>query len=152
MDSWVQPNRGEVGCGPVERAAETEAACKLLRCDVMRLGLRDDNVTQGQIEEKFLMLRKTMLIHEVYGPALHQNGNFHHNMVAMAADRVWGKAVQTYTSYRKDELYITGNIEIVPSPGELDLKAQALACYTSQLRVNRPHFDAVMGKSEWLQV
>jgi len=150
LDSYIQPNRGEVDCSASERAAETAAACDVLGCSVYRLELRDDDVTQEQIEQKFLELCKVLAITDVYGPAFHDGGNVHHNMVALAADRVWGKAVKRYTSYSRDSMHIVGDIEIAPTSEELDLKAKALACYVSQLRINRPHFDAVMGKSEWL--
>lgn len=150
MDSHIQPNRGEQGCGPEERAAETAAACAITGNEVLRLGLRDDTVTQEQIEEKFLALRDTLPITEIYGPALHAEGNVHHNMVAIAADRVWGTAVKRYTSYSRHNLYETGDVEIVPTAEELELKEKALACYVSQLRINGAHFEAVRGKSEWL--
>jgi hypothetical protein len=71
-------------------------------------------------------------------------------MVARAAVQVFGDKVRQYTTYTRTELYTRGRVEIVPTAEELDLKNRALECYVSQLRINRPHFDAVRGKSEWL--
>lgn len=152
-DSWVQPNRGEFGCSAIERANETAAACKILGCDVVRLGLRDDDVTEESIVDALLPFRRHAILDDspsvIYAPAI-QGGNVHHDMVARAAGVVFAGNVRRYTTYTKTELHTTGDIEVVPTPEEFDLKAAALACYISQLRINRPHFDAVMGKSEWL--
>jgi LmbE family N-acetylglucosaminyl deacetylase len=117
-----------------------------LRCPIIRLGLRDDDVTEEQIEQK---LRELPEPSEVYAPAL-QGGNVHHDMVHRVALKVFGKKVTQYTTYTKTELYTTGNIEIFPSANEKNIKRHALECYQSQLAINGPHFLAVVGKSEWL--
>lgn len=156
LDSWIQPNRGETGCSAAERAAETEAASKILGCRVRRLGLRDDLTDFALLLGAFKVIAKGIEesaalgeLEAVYAPAF-QGGNIHHDMVSLVADRVFGERVIHYTTYTKSDLHTAGDSEVEPTVEELGLKAQALACYPSQLRINRPHFDAVLGKSEWL--
>jgi LmbE family N-acetylglucosaminyl deacetylase len=147
LDSWIQPNRGERGCSASERAAETEAACDVLGCEVLRLGLRDDSATPEQILDRFRYLAEHA--DTVYAPAV-QGGNRHHDWVGQAAREVFGGNVIEYTTYTKTELWTRGNIEVIPTAEELEMKRRALDCYPSQWRINRPHFEAVLGKSEWL--
>ena len=151
MDSWVQPMRGEVGCDATTRAHETEAACKILGCEVERVGLHDDKATEWDIE--WALKNKYTDYDVVYAPAL-QGGNKHHDMVSNAATEVFGDKVIYYTTYTKTELWTTGELEVGPTETELALKKAALVCYASQLNLSatRPHFDAVEGKSEWLGV
>lgn len=150
LDSWIQPNRGELGCSAGERAAENAAAHAYFRCETLRLGLRDDMATTGdELADLFLELAGTLDIDTVYAPAI-QGGNRHHDWVAETALQVFGVKVRQYTTYTKTELWTTGNIEIVPTERELELKRRALDCYASQWRINRAHFEAVIGKSEWL--
>lgn len=151
LSSYIQPNRGEVGCGPIERADETKAACDVLGCEVVRLGLRDDNATEADMIKALIPFAG--IADTVYAPAM-QGGNVHHDMLARGSSFVFETSstikYRKYTTYTRTELYTTGDIEIAPTPEELELKARALACYSSQIRINRPHFDAVAGKSEWL--
>jgi hypothetical protein len=146
LDSWIQPNRGEVGCSAEDRARESLAAHSYFRVETMRLGLRDDTATEQQIIESL----KTLGDYEtVYAPAI-QGGNRHHDWVGRAAIEVFGDKVRQYTTYTRTELYTKGNIEIVPTERELEIKRRALQCFESQLRINRPHFEAVYNRSEWL--
>lgn len=154
LDSYIQPNRGEVGCSSEERAAETAEACKALGCEVVRLGIRDDLDTGKMAIELIEALMKIRAQYEPSGvyapqPFMWDEGNNHHTLVGVAAQSVF-KRVRLYTTYRKTALYTTGDIEIVPTPEELEMKAKALDCYKSQLRINKAHFEAVKGKSEWL--
>jgi hypothetical protein len=146
LDSWIQPNRGEVGCSARERARETLCAHAYFRVETERLELPDNTATEQDIEEA---LRRFTDVEVVYAPAL-QGGNIHHDMVAIAAQAVFGDKVIPYTTYTKTKLHTTGDVEIVPTERELEMKTRALQCFESQLRINRPHFDAVLGKSEWL--
>lgn len=148
LDSYIQPNRGERGCSARERLLETAAAHEILGVETFRLGLRDDTATEEMIAAALKWITVDPEI--VYAPADQEGGNVHHSMVARVARRVFGEKVRHYTTYTNKALYTTGNIEIVPSAEELELKNRALECYVSQLRINRPHFDAVRGKSEWL--
>lgn len=145
-DSYIQPNRGEVGCGPIDRMFETKKAMEILGCSYLQVGIRDDSFSQevlGDILSRFHGFDK------VYVPAL-QGGNIHHDLTCVVATKVFGEKCKYYTTYTKTELYTKGKQEIVPTVEELELKNKAMECYTSQLRINGPHFDAVRGKSEWL--
>ncbi len=148
-DSYIQPNRGEKGCDAETRASETRNSCKILGCDVARLGIRDDALNEDILRYKF---RNTKGFNIVYAPAIHENGNPQHNLIGKIAKEVFGDKVIFYTSYSKNNLYETGTEEVVPTKEELALKEKALACYPSQINLpsTRPHFEAVLGKSEWL--
>lgn len=146
-DSYIQPQRGEIGCEADIRARETKEACGILGVPVIRLGLRDDSVTEEDIIKK---LRGFSGFRQVYSPAL-QGGNKHHDMVHRATKALFPYA-KYYTTYTPTELYTEGDYEIRPSEDELNLKYKAMACYKSQidLPATAPHFFAVVNKSEWL--
>lgn len=150
-DSYIQPNRGEVGCSAAERARETERACAVLGVPVERLGLRDDEKDHSQLLQSIIykLLPMNESVKTVYAPAF-QGGNIHHDMVSRAAMLCFTSRVIEYTTYTKDALYTRGTHEVTPTTEELTLKKRALDCHESQLRINRNHFQAVMGKSEWL--
>lgn len=147
-DAYIQSNRGEKGCDAETRAKESEAAHKILGCETARLGIRDDEATTEMIT---ILLSAYDDYDVVYTPAL-QGGNRHHDMVNEAAQRVFGDKVKEYTTYTRTELWTRGNIEIIPTLEELDLKNKALLCYTSQINLpaTKPHFEAIKNKSEWL--
>jgi glycosyltransferase involved in cell wall biosynthesis/LmbE family N-acetylglucosaminyl deacetylase len=150
-DSFVQPNRGEVGCDAATRARETAEACKVLGVEVARLGIRDDALNEEILRYKF---KGTNGFDVIYAPAIHEGGNPQHNMIGKIAKEVFGKKVVFYTTYSRTNLYEVGTEEVVPTIEELVLKEKALACYKSQINLpsTRPHFEAVRGKSEWLSV
>ena len=147
-DSWIQPNRGERGCSADERWEETKKATAVLGCSCIRLGIRDDALTEEALVAAF---RKLAGFSIVYAPAV-QGGNWQHDLVGKVAKDVFGSIVKQYTTYTKTELWTKGETEIIPSREDLNLKFKALICYQSQFNLpsTRPHFEAVMGKSEWL--
>jgi len=149
FDSYVQPNRGEVGCSAEERARETYVASQFLGCSVLRLGLRDDSILPfaGNALERALFQFQN--IGTVYAPS-RQGGNWHHDLVHDRARAVFEGRVVEYTTYTKTELWTTGAREVIGTPDEHARKLTALKCYPSQWRINRPHFEAVIGKNEWL--
>lgn len=152
-DSYVQPARGEIGCSAEERADETARAHAVLGCETIRLGLRDDALTFDAVCEAL----KTVPNEEtVYAPAL-EGGHPQHDMVALAAEKVFGwprlKCYSTYaklSQYRPVDLQPVGTTEIEWTRPEYELKQRALAYYGSQIRVNPMHFQAVENRSEWL--
>ena len=147
-DSYIQPNRGEVGCSAWERAEESRKAHQILDVPVVRLGFRDDTVKEFEIADA---LRDFKNVNKVYAPAL-QGGNIHHDMVSIVAQSLFKNTLRQYTTYTKTELYTTGGMAIEPTEEELQLKEEALNCYQSQLSLNAtwPHFKAIGGKPEWL--
>lgn len=144
-DSWIQPNRGEVGCSADDRWQEDIKAMEILGCPIIRLGLRDDTLTEKDLYQAFA---KFANFDRIFVPAF-QGGNRHHDMVSDVATHVFERKCVYYPTYTKTQLYTTGISEVVPTIEEVELKNKALDCYTSQLRINGPHFDAVRGRSEW---
>lgn len=147
-DSYIQPLRGDLGCTAEIRAAETAEACKTVGCEVMRIGIRDDEITdelfRHALEQDFDPNTP------VYLPAL-QGGNFAHDIVSRVGSEFF-KQVTYYASYAKGEHFTPIGEPVIPTEEELALKNKALDCYTSQLNLSgtRPHFDAVRGKPEYL--
>lgn len=147
-DSYIQEKRGDKITAE-QRNDEAKEAMKILGCDCYFLGLRDDNFTGGAVKE---YLKELIKFEKIYAPMPYPNGNPHHNKIGEAAKEILGDKVVFYSTYTKDNLYMTGDIEVVPTEEELELKNKALQCYKSQLSLpsTRPHFEAVFGKSEWL--
>lgn len=147
-DSYIQPIRGEVGCSARQRREETSKAMKLLGCPVFFAGLRDDVLTNSDV---ISLLASFEGFEKIYAPAV-QGGNPQHDMIGNAAIQVFGDKLVQYTTYTKTELWTPGNIEVVPTLEEKELKEKALWCYQSQIKLpsTKPHFEAVIDKSEWL--
>jgi predicted SAM-dependent methyltransferase len=153
-DSYVQPARGDVGCSPAERAAETERAHAILGCGTLRLGLHDDDLEFEEVRNALSPVLRDA--DHLYVPAL-EGGHPHHDLVARAAvDDKHVDRVRCYSTYAKlsqygsADLQPVGTEEIVLTADEADRKMAALRCYESQIRVNLPHFQAVTGRNEWL--
>lgn len=148
-DSYRQPLRGEVGCDARTRAEETERACGLIHCPVLRLHIPDNELTTERLIKEFGNLP---FAERVYAPMPYQEGNPDHNLVGQCAGMVPHERTVFYTTYTRDELWKRGRLEVVPTKEELELKERALQCYQSQINLaaTRPHFEAVRGKSEWL--
>lgn len=146
-DSFIQPKRGDIGCTAEIRRAESMAAAKIINCPVVFLGIKDTELTEDILRER---LRDFSEYEKVWIPAV-QGGNPQHDIVGKVGRERFPNAL-SYTTYTKSELYTTGTTEVVPTHEEVDLKLKALACYQSQLNLGatRPHFLAVLGKSEWL--
>lgn len=144
-DSWIQFTRGE-DCSAEDRWQETLKAMQVLKCPVVRGGIRDDIIGAEAVKE---LLEKFSGFDKVYAPAIIVNGNPHHNLIGEVAAEVFGDKLVRYMTYSKDNLYAVGKQELKPEPEEIALKKMAFDCYPSQLKINGPHFDAVKGKSEW---
>ena len=153
-DSYVQPARGEVGCSAEARAAETAQAHAVLGCETIRLGLRDDDLRLEQVCDVLRPLLAS--VGQVYVPAL-EGGHPQHDLAALAAAEVFSpEALRCYSTYARlsqygeADLSPVGTEEIVLTPEEAALKMSALRCYESQVRINLPHFRAVVDRPEWL--
>ena len=145
-DSYIQHLRGELGCDAETRAKETEAACKAVGCASIRLGIRDDSVTDEALSKAF---RGFTGFEKIYIPAV-QGGNTCHDAVGRVGKDCFPQAIR-YTTYTKTELWTRGTTELIPSEEEKTLKIKSLNCYQSQINLpaTRPHFLAVANKSEW---
>lgn len=146
-DSYIQPNRGEKGCSAKERHEESRRAGEIFGCPLFTLGLRDDDLTEGDLQRA---LSRFSGFDTIYAPAI-QGGNWQHDLVGTVAGRLFESRVRYYTTYNKEALYTMGTQEIKPTQEEIDLKNKALDCYQSQINLGAtaPHFWAVRNKSEW---
>lgn len=146
-DSYIQPERGDLGCTAEIRRQETIEAMKIAECPVVFLGIKDTELTEEVLRERL----KHFKPEQIYVPAI-QGGNAQHDLVGKVAMELFGNKCERYTTYTKTELYTTGNYEIKPKHDEMDKKLRMLNCYESQLNLGStlPHFMAVKGKSEWL--
>lgn len=147
-DSYIQPDRGDLGCSAETRRQETIEAMKLVGCPVVFLGIKDSELTEEILKERLQYFNPET----IYIPAL-QGGNAQHDLVNKVALELFGRnKCEQYCTYTKTELYTTGNWEIAPSQPEVELKNKMLNCYQSQLNLpsTAPHFEAVQNKSEWL--
>lgn len=136
------------------RRIESKCAMNTLGADVEFLGIPDDELTlEGLIADlTAISLKQSEAgdeISHVYAPAFYMDGNPEHNIVAMAAGKVFTDRVTYYATYRKDDLVPKGDEEIIPHPAEARLKELALRQYPTQIAMNRAHFEAVLGRSEF---
>lgn len=147
-DSYIQPERGDVGCSAEIRRGETIAAMKILGCPVLFMGIKDTELTEEILRERLFGINPET----IYIPAVHENGNLQHNIVGKVGLELFGKRCERYTSYTKTNLLVKGSWEVVPTHSEMELKNKALDCYQSQINLpsTQPHFNAVRNCSEWL--
>ena len=131
--------------GIMVRRKESEEAMKILGAKIEFLGIPDTGL---YIDNLVVNLEDFEVTGKVFAPAL-QQGHPDHDVVSLAADKVWGDKVIYYSTYTKENLTPEGALAIIPTKKEEDLKNKALACYISQLKINKPHFDAVKGKPEF---
>lgn len=120
-----------------ERAMESYRAMKMLGASVMFLGIDEDELTEEVLEEKLSILGDDYIY--FYSPEYEENGNPHHNIVANVVKKRY-YAGQTYKTYTGLESRTIGK-EIIPTPGELELKKKAMACYKTQIEnPNTAHY------------
>lgn len=118
-----------------ERAMESYRAMKMLGASVMFLGIDEDKLTEELLEEKLNPFIDDDM--HLIAPEYEENGNPHHNIVAMVA-KTWG--CKTYKTYTGLEDRTIGK-EIIPTPEELELKKRAMACYKTQIEnPNTAHY------------
>jgi glycosyltransferase involved in cell wall biosynthesis len=148
--SFIQPERGDVGCDAETRNNETIEAAKIAGCPVVFLNIKDTELTEETIRERL----KGFNPEKAYIPAQHDNGNPQHNLIGKVALELFGKdKCEQYCTYvRGDFNIVKGSFEVKPVHNEAELKNKALDCFRSQLALpsTAPHFAAVRGKSEWL--
>ena len=97
-DSWIQPNRGDVGCDAETRWNETKRALDILGVPCIRLGIKD-----FELDYQFLgsfLIRSVSGFDTVYCPAV-QEGNPQHDIVSRACQAVFGNKCKLYSTYEK---------------------------------------------------
>jgi LmbE family N-acetylglucosaminyl deacetylase len=146
-DSYVQWNRGD-GITADQRWSETLVACEAFGCPALRLGLRDDQLTQELVRQA---LTRFGGFEQIYSPAL-QHGHPHHDLVCLAAREVFPVTRIEYCTYSQTRgSYANEGVRrIDPTPEERSRKTAALAAYVSQHARSGHHFRAVQDQPEWL--
>ena|SRR3990167_9831140 len=146
---WIQYLRGNLGCHEDTRRAETVRAMEILGCPVAFLGIKDTELTEELFRKRIGPFAR-LEFERIYAPAI-QGGNPQHDLIGKIAGQSFSNCTY-YTTYTKTELWTKGEIEVVPTEEEKALKIKALECYKSQINLGatRPHFLAVINKSEWL--
>src|SRR3990167_567940 len=101
-ESYIQPNRGDIGCSAEERREETINAMGLLKCPVVFLGIKDTELTPELLKER-LKPFVDLGFEKVYAPAI-QGGNPQHDIIGSVARYVF-PSITRYTTYTKTELW-----------------------------------------------
>ncbi len=126
---------GSRGPTSQERRGESIEAMKILGAKVIFLGIPERELTQKSLLDNLKGIRSRL---EIYAPAV-QGGHPHHDLVGSSVC-----ASIRYSTYTKTSLHPSGDVEIVPTDKEFELKKMALACYKSQWKLNPQHFEAVL--------
>lgn len=128
------------------RRKESVEACKLMGVTVEFMGLSDENLSAADLSRRLRFYKDKFDI--VYAPAL-EGGNRDHDTVSDVAWDIWGDKVIFYSTYNKDRLFPEGNTPIIPTVQEQRLKYKVMNCYQSQIKINKIHFDSIIGRYEY---
>lgn len=134
-----------------DRRNETLAAMKILGVKVEFLNIDEDKLTQPALNQKLWEVNEQYELDEiehVFAPAK-QGGHAHHDLLSECAKDVFSSLLY-YATYSKESLFLTGEMPLYPTKEEYVMKEKALACYVSQLKINKHHFDAVHEVPEYL--
>lgn len=136
FDSYVQAQRGNVVTWRQRRNETQNALAELgVGDDVRFLGMRDDVFTTNEIGD---LLGQLGSFDRVFAPALELTGHAHHDVVALVADCIWPGRVTHYLTYtRTGGKSISANRVPVESGEWVRRKLRALACYESQIDIER---------------
>jgi LmbE family N-acetylglucosaminyl deacetylase len=129
------------GVSVEDRRKESIRACKVLGVEIIFLGILETELNEQNLREALLFLIDPDIAPgKIFIPAL-EGGNPHHDLISRVAGDMAGDRAMYYGTYKKDRLYPAGEMEIIPTHKEEVGKELALSCYTSQIRINVPHFD-----------
>lgn len=133
------------------RMEESKEACKLLGVEVNFMELSDENTDDNKLifALRLLGFPDTKKFDQIFAPSL-TGGNPNHDMVSRVAKELWGDRVLYYGTYSRNNFSPTGEMAINPTEEEKHLKEKVLQCYKSQIGLNKPHFDAVKDRPEYL--
>ena len=135
----VQEHRG-TGITAAMREAETQCSMNILGCDWQQLPVSETNPDIRELERLFRQLRKDFKPERVWAPCVELGGHSHHNMVGQSAFNIFGVRVRPYMTYVRGQGRSKGKTTVIPTPGERDLKRQALNCYESQINLENTAF------------
>jgi hypothetical protein len=100
------------------------------------------------------MLRLNTVLHPkvVWAPMQEEKGHEQHNLVAWAAEVVFGGRVRSYATYSRGSGRTRTDNEVIPKPDWPALKLRAMACYASQINLDncQPWFRSDDMLREWI--
>lgn len=135
------------GISKEQRRKESRQGASLLGADIKFLGIAEEDLTLELLNEKLRGIEGVIPWNFLFLPTK-QEGNSQHDLISDFGKNL--RNVLYYSTYSKESLVPTGEMAIIPTEEEKKIKEQALACYTSQHAINRPHFDAVVDQPEYL--
>lgn len=140
FDSHIQVDRGANYCNSLARAIETVRAMSELSdgaCSVKRCNLSD--AREYGVEDVALALSQGQYWgngDHVWAPAYEEGGHDQHNLVALAAPLAFpGAVIHRYTTYVRGKGKTRTSREVIPEPWMIERKLRALACFSSQIRL-----------------
>lgn len=144
-DSFVQVKRGYSSCRAEVRRSESQRALRELGvADIIFLGFSDE---RDDIEHLVVdaFRHRFAKITEVWAPAEEVGGHKQHNLVARAAQSVFGNRIRDrYLSYVRGQGKSRSDRPVESRPEWILLKLKALACYETQITIPElgcwPHF------------
>jgi len=98
-------------------------------------------------------LRDAVGVTRVLAPAIEDGGHEQHSRVGRLAAEVFGAdRVTHYLTYRRGNMRSQSDNEVVPQPGWMASKMEAMSCYSSQIeRENTRAWFTSDWSREWLQ-
>lgn len=129
------------------RRDESIAAAKILGAEIQFLGIPEEEFSDRTLAFAFWTKIKTNTFSELVFLPTKTGGQPQHDILSDFSI-LGGKLF--YGTYTRENFSPTGEMAVVPTEEEKAIKEQALACYTSQHGINKPHFDAVKDVPEYL--
>jgi LmbE family N-acetylglucosaminyl deacetylase len=111
-----------------ERVLEDYAAMRMLGAPIAYLGIDEDKLTEELLLEKLQVFSDDTMY---YIPEYEENGNPQHNLVHNVVKGMTNnyKEYKTYSGWNDR----SGDVEVIPTERELELKKAAMACYKTQI-------------------
>ncbi len=129
---------------PVDRAAESAAAMRILGCEFEHLGFPVDISAWQPVADRLALEPEP---EHVWAPLIEEGGHRHHNRLAELAIALWPGRVSFYATYTVDgkgwpHKSVVGD-PVPVQEGWPELKRAALDCYATQIasQGTRMHFE-----------
>lgn len=136
---------------PIQRRRdESIASAKILGVEIEFLGIPEEELSPQTFWPKFygaIVRQKKPNI--VFVPTK-TGGQPHHDLISDYLTERDFSGLMYYGTYSRQNFSPTGDIPIFPTDEERATKEKALACFESQLGLNKAHFDAVRDVPEYL--
>lgn len=133
------------------RREESKSACKILKAPVSFLGFSDEygHLTLTRLVQALSDYRDQYGL--VFAPVTIKGAHETHNLVSEAVEQVWGHNAMYYGIYEQGGLKpLKGEMTLVGTDAEKQIKQDAMNCYRSQIKLNEPFFIANKDADEYL--